>query len=30
MVVPYFFSNAIALLVVCLAISAAPFVVREG
>lgn len=30
MVVPYFIPNAIAMVIVCLALSAAPFVVRES
>jgi hypothetical protein len=29
MIVPYFIPNAIALVIVCLALSAAPFVLRE-
>jgi hypothetical protein len=30
MVVPYFIPNAIALVIVCLALSVVPFVVRES
>jgi hypothetical protein len=30
MIVPYFIANVIALLVVCLALAAVPFFLREG